>query len=157
MSVAFRREGDDEHKEPTFELPLPPGPNLVTRAGLAKIEAEVARVEAAVAAEGDEERRKLLKRDLRYWHARQSTATVMPPPAGDEVAFGSRVTFRLNGQTRTVALVGSDETDPAAGRIPFTAPLAVAMTGAVAGEHVDFGGRADAIEVLSTGPLETVG
>ena len=25
MSVAFRRESDDEHMEPKFELPIPPG------------------------------------------------------------------------------------------------------------------------------------
>jgi transcription elongation GreA/GreB family factor len=153
MSVAFRREGDDEHKEPKFELPLPPGPNLVTRRGLAKIEAEVTRLEAALAAETDEERRTALKRDLRYWHARFSTATIAPPPPEGEVAFGSSVTFRLNGQTRTVSLVGSDEAEPAAGLIPFTAPLAVAMTGAEAGELVDFGGKAGAIEVLDTRPI----
>ena len=35
MSVAFRRESDDEHKEPKFDIPIPPGPNLVTRRGLA--------------------------------------------------------------------------------------------------------------------------
>ena len=40
MSVAFRRESDEEHKEPKFELPLPPGPNLVTARGLALIEAK---------------------------------------------------------------------------------------------------------------------
>ena len=34
MSVAFRRESDEEHKEPRFELPIPPGPNLVTARGL---------------------------------------------------------------------------------------------------------------------------
>ncbi|MFV0623752.1 GreA/GreB family elongation factor [Sphingomonas sp. ac-8] len=153
MSVAFRREDDDEHKEPKFELPLPPGPNLVTRRGLAKIEAEVARLEAEVAAEEDDDKRTALRRDLRYWHARFSTATIAPAPPADEVAFGSCVTFRLNGETRTVSLVGSDEADPAAGLIPFTAPLAVAMTGAEVGELIDFGGRAAAIEVLDTRPI----
>ena len=39
MSVAFRRESDEEHLEPKFELPLPPGPNLVTSRGLKLIEA----------------------------------------------------------------------------------------------------------------------
>ena len=38
MSVAFRRESDEEHLEPKFELPFPPGPNLVTPRGLALIE-----------------------------------------------------------------------------------------------------------------------
>ena len=37
MSVAFRRESDEEHLEPKFELPIPPGPNLVTARGLALI------------------------------------------------------------------------------------------------------------------------
>ena len=39
MSVAFRREGDDEHLEPKFEIPIPPGPNLVTARGAALIHA----------------------------------------------------------------------------------------------------------------------
>ena len=42
MSVAFRREGDEEHLEPKFEIPIPPGPNLVTSRGLALIGARVA-------------------------------------------------------------------------------------------------------------------
>ena len=37
MSVAFRRDSDEEHKEPRFELPIPPGPNYVTERGLALI------------------------------------------------------------------------------------------------------------------------
>ena len=57
MSVAFRRESDEEHKEPRFELPIPVGPNLVTAAGLAQAEARVAALEAEVAAETDEARR----------------------------------------------------------------------------------------------------
>ena len=34
MSVAFRRESDEEHLEPKFEQPIAPGPNLVTARGL---------------------------------------------------------------------------------------------------------------------------
>ncbi|KQM22886.1 nucleoside diphosphate kinase [Sphingomonas sp. Leaf24] len=154
MSVAFRREDDDEHKEPRFELPLPPGPNLVTRRGLQAIANQVERLEAELAgADGDAERTTAIKRDLRYWRTRHSTAEIAPIPE-DEVAFGSRVTYRLNGQRKTIELVGSDEADPAAGRIPFTAPLAVALTGLMAGETADFGGRSDAIEVIETGPIE---
>ena len=37
MSVAFRRDSDEEHLEPKFELPIPSGPNLVTARGLALI------------------------------------------------------------------------------------------------------------------------
>src|SRR3546814_6450772 len=57
MSVAFRRESDDEHKEPAFELPIPVGPNHVTPRGLRLLGEEVARIEAAIAVEtGSEER-----------------------------------------------------------------------------------------------------
>jgi hypothetical protein len=50
MSVAFRRESDDEHLEPRFELPIPPGPNLVTTRGRALIDERVADLESALAA-----------------------------------------------------------------------------------------------------------
>ena len=149
MSVAFRRESDEEHLEPKFELPLPPGANLVTARGLAMIGAKVAELDAALASAADDPARERLKRDLRYWRARESTATIAPEPSGDTVAFGTRVTFILNGTTRTIAIVGSDEADPAADRITFTAPLARAMMGLAAGEVADFNGRADAIEIVA--------
>lgn len=150
MSVAFRRESDEEHKEPRFELPIPPGPNLVTKAGFAQTEAKVAELEAAVAAEPDTERRAPLERELRYWRTRLSTAELAPPPPPEgEAAFGSRVTFRLKGETRTFAIVGDDEADPAAGKIAFSAPLARALIGAGPGDFSDFGGKADAIEVIA--------
>lgn len=152
MSVAFRREDDDAHREPVFELPLPPGRNLVTPRGLSLIEARVAELEAAVAA-ADAETAKPLRRDLRYWHARASTAEVQPVAAGDLVAFGTRVTYRLNGAERTVALVGSDEADVTDGAIPFTAPIAQAMMDAEPGETVAYQGRDDAIEVIAVEPL----
>lgn len=50
MSVAFRRESDDEHLEPVFELPIPPGPNLVTERGLALIRTQVEACEDKVQA-----------------------------------------------------------------------------------------------------------
>lgn len=150
MSVAFRRESDDEHKEPKFELPLPPGPNLVTARGLPLIEAKVAELEAIDAAalpEGDRERH---GRTLRYWRTRQATAQPAPAPPEDEVAFGSRVSFKLNGQARRIDIVGDDEAEPNEGRIAFSAPLARAVIGGYVGEKVDFGGKAEAIEILST-------
>ena len=154
MSVAFRRDSDEEHLEPKFELPLPPGPNLVTARGLALIEARAEALEAAVAAEADEAARAVLKREMRYWNTRRATAIVAPIPTGEEVAFGTRVTFRLNGAVRTIDLVGSDEAEPAANRIPFTAPLAAAMMGAGMGELLDFNGKADAIEILAIGTAD---
>ena len=83
MSVAFRRESDEEHLEPKFEQPIAPGPNLVTARGLRLLGERVTEIEAAVAAETDEEARKLLLRDLRYWHTRQTTAELAPSPEED--------------------------------------------------------------------------
>jgi transcription elongation GreA/GreB family factor len=63
------------------------------------------------------------------------------------VGFGSRVTFRMKGALRTMAIVGDDEADPAEGRLAFSAPLARALMGAAAGDEADFAGETDAIEV----------
>jgi transcription elongation GreA/GreB family factor len=150
VSVAFRRESDEEHKEPKFELPLPPGPNLVTARGLARIEATVTELEAVDTAALSEDDRTQHGRTLRYWRTRQATAQLAPPPPGDEVAFGSRVRFRLNGQTKRIDIVGDDEAEPNDGRLAFSAPLARAMIGGYVGETIDFGGKADAIEILGT-------
>ncbi len=153
MSVAFRRESDEEHLEPKFELPLPPGPNLVTRRGLAQIEARADEFEAAYAAASDDEARKLVQRERRYWNTRRSTAIVAPPPPPGEVAFGARIDFLLNGKPRRVDLVGSDEAAPAENRIPFTAPLARAMMGAEVGDVLEFNGDEDAIEIIAVAPI----
>ena len=148
MSVAFRRESDEEHLEPRFELPIPPGPNLVTPRGLALIETRVAELEAQIAPLEDEARKPVL-RDLRYWRTRLATAEVAPPPADDIAGIGSRVTIRLGGRERSFAIVGHDEADPEAGLIAFAAPLARAVIGLGAGETADFNGREDAIEVIA--------
>jgi transcription elongation GreA/GreB family factor len=145
VSVAFRRESDDEHKEPKFDIPIPPGPNLVTERGLKMIEQRVAELEAIDAP--DEEQ----QRELRYWRQRLATAQIGPAPAGDEIGFGSRVTFRLNKAQREIRIVGEDEADPSAGLLGLQAPLAQALIGAGEGDLLPFGGREDAIEILAVG------
>jgi transcription elongation GreA/GreB family factor len=145
VSVAFRRESDEEHLEPKFELPIPPGPNLVTPRGLALIEGKVAELEAIAEPSDDE------KRTLRYWRQRLATAQLGPEPARDEVGFGSRVTFTLNKAKRAVQIVGEDEADPAAGLLGLQSPLAQALIGAGEGDVLPFGGKDDAIEVISVG------
>jgi len=157
MSVAFRREGDDEHLEPKFELPIPPGPNLVTERGAMLIRAKVVALEeaiaAAMAAKATEEAVKSLKRDLRYWATRHATMEIQPPADGDEAAFGTRVRYRLNGKENAITIVGDDEADPGAGLISFSSPLARALIGAGEGDFADFGGKADAIEVLAVATI----
>ena len=154
MSVAFRRESDEEHKEPRFELPIPAGRNLVTRRGLALIEAKVAELEAGIGAAGDDTAREERRRELRYWQTRRVTAELAPAPPKGQVAIGSRVVIRLNGAVRTIEIVGGDEGDSATGRVPFSAPLAQAVLGTGAGDVVDFNGLADGLEVVDTGPID---
>ena len=149
MSVAFRREGDDEHLEPKFEHPIPVGPNWVTARGLRLIKQRVAALQADIAALTDEVALKIAKRDLRYWNTRQSTAELPPVPSGDKVEFGTKVTFLLNGKEKILSLVGDDEADPASALVSFSAPISRALIGLEVGDFADFAGREDAVEILS--------
>lgn len=149
MSVAFRREGDDEHLEPKFELPLPPGPNLVTARGLAQIQDKVAELEATLPKLTGETDIAATRRDLRYWRTRQATAELVNAPDGRRVAFGTTVAIRLNGQDRAITIVGDDEAHPASGFLSFSAPLCRTMMDAEVGDLLDFAGRPDAIEILA--------
>lgn len=156
MSVAFRREGDDEHLEPKFELPIPLGPNLVTVHGLRLIKERVAALQIVVAALKDETALKIAKRDLRYWNTRQSTAELAPIPCGDKVEFATKVKFMLNGKEKSLSIVGDDEADPAKALVSFSAPISRALIGSEPGDFTDFAGQEDAIEILTieviTGP-----
>ena len=149
MSVAFRRESDDEHMEPAFEWPIPVGPNLVTPRGLRLLGEEAARLADAIAGATEEEARKKLLRRQRYVHTRQSTAEVQPAPADDVVGIGSRVIFALNGNERTLTIVGHDEADPAQGTIAFSAPIARALMGAEVGETLEYQRREDALTIIA--------
>jgi transcription elongation GreA/GreB family factor len=153
MSVAFRRDSDEEHKEPRFELPIPAGPNLVTEGGPALIDSRIAALEAEQAG-ADEPRREEVARDLRYWHTRRVTAIVAPAPPADEIAFGSRVRIAVDGSERVIRIVGDDEADPATGLVAYSAPLARALIGAADGEVVSLPGRRDAVEVIEILPGE---
>jgi transcription elongation GreA/GreB family factor len=151
MSVAFRRESDEEHKEPRFELPVPPGPNLVTKRGYELIQARTEELEAAVAAAASDEQRAEIQRDLRYWRTRLATAQIAPIPPGDAVAFGTRVSVKQGDQLRTFTIVGHDEADPASGLIGFASPLAQALMGAEAGEELGLPGGAT-VRVIAIAP-----
>jgi transcription elongation GreA/GreB family factor len=149
MSVAFRREGDDEHLEPKFEIPIPPGPNLVTRRGLALTEAKVVELEALLPDVSGEDAIKSARRELRYWRTRLAMAQLAEIPDGTCVAFGCRVTVRMNGKHRTISVVGDDEADPASGLLAYSAPLCRAIMDAEPGERIAFAGNAEAIEIIA--------
>jgi transcription elongation GreA/GreB family factor len=149
MSVAFRRESDEEHKEPRFELPVPPGPNLVTQRGYELIKSRTEALEAAVTSASSDEQRSELQRDLRYWRTRLATALIAPVPKGDAVAFGTRICIEQGGGLRTFTIVGHDEADPTSGLIAFASPLAQALMGAEAGEEISPPGSAQHVQVIS--------
>lgn len=149
MSVAFRRDSDEEHLEPKFEIPIPPGPNLVTRRGLAQIRARCAAVEALLPTLTEDAAIAEAKRDLRYWTTRQSTAQLVPDATGAKVELGCRVRFTLKGKERTVQIVGDDEAEPAQGLLSFSAPLSRALLGAEPGEIMPFAGDEEAIEIIA--------
>jgi len=85
VSVAFRRESDEEHLEPKFELPVPAGPNLVTARGMALIRQRRADLEAQLERSDDPANSAMLQRDLRYWSTREVTAELAPLPAGSSL------------------------------------------------------------------------
>ena len=151
MSVAFRREGDDDHKEPRFEIPIPPGPNWVTPQGLKQIKMKVAVLEAAPRGVDTPAEPDPVQRELRYWRNRLATAELAAAPKEGRIGIGSKVDVTLNQQPRSISIVGDDEADPAANLLSFHAPLSRALIDAEVGDVLDFNGRAGAIEIVSIG------
>jgi len=136
MSRAFVKEDDDAVEE-LPDRPVSTAPNLVTASGLAAIEAELAALNDALAATGDDRaERARIGRDLRYWSARRRTAQLVPPPANCEsVRFGCSVTIlRDDGRTQTFRIVGEDEAAPETGTISHVSPLARALLGKNVGD-----------------------
>lgn len=147
MSRAFVKETDDAFDE-LPDRPVSPHPNLVTPAGLAAIDATLARLEAehaAARATGDRAVLAALSRDLRYWTARRASAQVIAAPTDEaKVQFGSKVTMlRDDGRRQTYRIVGEDEADPAHGTISYVSPVARALLGKTIGDVVG-AGKSDA-------------
>lgn len=144
MSVAFTKEEDSESAAADLpDRPISPHPNLVTAAGLAQLEAELAAARAAYTAaqasgEVGADRTAMARatRDLRYYSARRASAQLVTvDPASDKVQFGRTVTFeREDGRPQTYTIVGEDEADPSAGSISYIAPLARALMGKTVGD-----------------------
>ena len=138
MSRAFVKE-DAGGDEGLPDRPVSTHPNYVTPEGLKQIDAELARLQAAVIAAGeDRAARAAVERDLRYWRARRATAQVIPPPADPSaVRFGATVTIeREDGRSQVWRIVGEDEADPKAGTLSHVSPLARALIGKAVGDTV---------------------
>jgi len=154
MSKAFTKESDEDGATELPEREVSSFPNLVTREGLALIDAEIERHSAehsAGLAAADKDRASRAARELRYWTQRRVSAQVMSPPSdADEVRFGSTVTIeREDGRRQTWRIVGEDEADPDRGTLSHASPLARALMEREVGDVVQ-AGPAEA-EIVSIG------
>lgn len=143
MSQAFVKEGDSSDDLP--ERPISDRPNYVTAAGHAALrrrreELAQRRAELVKRRGPDTEAElKLVERDLRYFSARLASAVPVKPAAGAEVRFGAVIEVLDGGRTRRYSIVGEDEADPAAGKLSWASPLAMALMGAKAGDEISWG------------------
>jgi transcription elongation GreA/GreB family factor len=154
MSRAFVKEGEGA-AEPLPDRPISPHPNLVTRQGLALIDAALAQLrEAHTAAGEDRDKLASIARDMRYWAARRASAQLVPEPEdASEVRFGATVTIDRDGRHQIYRIVGEDEADPAQGTLSYVSPLARALMGKIAGDVVRVGNSdAEIVEIRAHDP-----
>jgi transcription elongation GreA/GreB family factor len=142
MSRAFVKETDAVEELP--EKLVSEHRNLVTPEGLALIQAEVERLQDALAEgqrAGDRDVIQRISRDLRYWNQRLGSAEVHDGPTdAATVSFGSTVTLeRDDGRIQKFRIVGEDESDPPRGKISYVSPLAQAMMEKSVGDTVKAG------------------
>lgn len=145
MSRAFVNEDAGADRPDLPELPVPPGPNIVTPRGLAALHAQIAHRQADLAAlkaradRLDKLPEAAAERDLRWLEARLKAAVVIDPAAHDltEVAFGLAVTVAdADGKETAYEITGEDEADATRHRIAPNSPLARALLGAQVGDVV---------------------
>lgn len=147
MSRAFTREEDSENAIAAIgERPVSPHRNLVTQAGMAMIETEMADLRESLAraeTEGDRERIAMISRDLRYWNARRESAELSVPEEGsDVVRFGMTVELEAeDGGAVSWRIVGEDEANPSKGSISHVSPMARALFGRAPGAVVSVNGK----------------
>ena len=156
MSVAFTREEDLEATAADLvDRPISPHANLVTPAGLAALDANLAAARAAYSAaqtqgsiEADRTAMARATRDLRYWSARRASAQLLEVAPDGRVRFGGSVTIeREDGRTQTWRITGEDEADPAQGSVSHVSPLARALTGKRVGDETVVAGQT--VEVVA--------
>ncbi|MDI6026563.1 transcription elongation factor GreA [Corticibacterium sp. UT-5YL-CI-8] len=147
MSRAFTREEDSENAiSDVGERPVSSERNLVTPAGLKRIEDQLAALRAELAkaeASADRERVARISRDLRYWSSRRETAEVSVPEQDSAVVrFGMAVTIEdEDGAVKRWTLVGEDEADAANGLISHVSPMARALFGKAVGDIATVNGK----------------
>jgi transcription elongation factor GreB len=162
MSKAFIRENEAPEDEEQLEVEQAPAgvKNYITPAGHARLKSELkALVEverpelvktvAWAASNGDrsenadyiygKRRLREIERRIRFLMKRLEIAEVVDArdPDRDGVFFGATVTYRdARGEERSVSIVGTDEVDPARGRVSWVSPIARALLKAREGDTV---------------------
>ncbi len=162
MNKAFTRESEgDEDDDIEVATPLPAGQkNYITPGGHARLMAELDRlvgkerpetvgIVSWAAGNGDrsengdyiygKKRLREIDRRIRFLVRRLDLAEVVDPAGrdSDQVFFGATVTIAdQRGETRTVSIVGIDETDTPRGYISWISPMARALLKARAGDIV---------------------
>jgi transcription elongation GreA/GreB family factor len=146
MSRAFVKENDDAQSGDALpDLPISAHPNYVTASGLAQLEARRAALQAERhkldSADGDLVQASHIARldqEIRYLDVRIASAIPIDLKSIDrsQVAVGARVAVEdADGVAHHYRIVGEDEAD-AEGLISWVSPLAKALMGARAGDHV---------------------
>lgn len=161
MSKAFVRESEDDAQEaPETSASVPAGKNYISRAGYARLRAElkqlvecerpqVVSTVAWAASNGDrsengdyiygKRRLREIDRRVRFLIKRLEAAEVVDSAGREteQVFFGATVTVRsAAGGERSVTIVGTDEVDPAKGRVSWISPIAKALLKARVGDVV---------------------
>ena len=156
MSRAFVNEDAGNDRPDLPELPVPPGPNIVTPRGLAVLHDRIAQRQSDLAAlkarpdRLDKLPEAAAERDLRWLEARLKAAVVIDPATHDltEVAFGLAVTVAdVDGRETTYQITGEDEADATRHRIAPNSPLARALLGAQVGDVVTWKRPAGTLEL----------
>lgn len=146
MSRGFVKEGDQEE---TPMVPprayLPAGVvNYVTPTGMELLmqeRQEILDERDAIDTGGQEADARVLRNflnaKLELLENRIKIAKVMEPKKRDEIAFGSHVRVRMNGEEMQLQITGVDEANAAQGKIPFTSPMAKGLFGHHVGDVFD--------------------
>jgi len=153
MSKAFTDE----------ETPVPDGPEAlpprerdlpITRAGLARLRAELAELSAAGPSESGARRARVLAQVLKSVYVQE------PSLVDGQVGFGTSVTVEeADGRRTSYEIVGPDEVEPARRQISVASPVARALLGKRAGDLVVLRRPRGDIEVtvvsVTVGPEDT--
>ena len=161
MSKAFTRESELPEEDLEIEPQMPGGAkNYITPAGHARLKSELKalvevqrpeliRTVSWAAANGDrsenadylygKKRLREIERRIGFLMKRLEAAEVVDPRDQDQerVFFGATVRYAASGGAQhTVSIVGTDEVDPARGRVSWVSPVARALIRSREGDTV---------------------